>query len=455
MQHSAEELQTQTQAHLANISEALGSGAFQPVRGMLNGLKPVEIAHLLESSPPKSRLALWQLIDVDLEGEVLQELSEENQLYFLKTMDTEEVAAATEDLDDDDVADILQQLPDQIIQQVLAAMSDQNRTRVESLLSYDGSTAGGLMSSDVITARPNLTLDVVLRYLRRHDDLPASTDNIVVVNRDDKYLGLLPVGKLLTSDPNTTVREIMVTDIDPIPATMSDIEVARLFEHHDLISNPVIDEDGKVLGRITIDDVVDVIREEAGHSLMSLAGLDAEGATFASILKTAPRRAVWLGINLITAIVASLVIDSFSETIEKVVALAVLMPIVASMGGVAGNQTLTVVIRGMALGHIGRNNISWLLSREFIVSAMNGVLWAVVMGAIVALWMKDINIAFIIAAAMIISLITAAVTGTLLPLILKKLNIDPALAGGVLLTTVTDVVGFLSFLGLASIFYLQ
>ncbi|GAB1258330.1 magnesium transporter [Aurantivibrio plasticivorans] len=453
MQPSTDQLKAQTQAHLARITDALESGAFQPVRRMLNGLRPVEIAHLLESSPPRSRLALWRLIDKDLEGEVLQELSEENQLYFLNQMNTEEVAAVTEDLDDDDVADILQQLPDQIIQQVLAAMSEQNRERVESLLSYAGDTAGGLMSSDIITVRPNLTLDIVLRYLRRHEELPQSTDNVIVVNRDGKYLGLLTLRKLLTTDPNMTVREVMETDVEAIPADMPDIEVARLFEQHDWVSTPVIDEEGKVLGRITIDDAVDVIREDADHSLMSMAGLDAEGATFASVMKTAPRRAVWLGINLVTAIIASLVIDNFKETIDKIVALAVLMPIVASMGGVAGNQTLTVMIRGMALGHIGRNNINWLLSREFLVSAMNGVLWAVIMGLVVSFWMKDFDIALIIGAAMIISLIAAALAGTLLPIFLKRMEIDPALAGGVLLTTVTDVVGFLSFLGLATMFY--
>jgi magnesium transporter len=453
MQSTAEELQDQTQHQLGKIFEALNSGAFQPIGRMLNGLRPVEIAHLLESSPPKSRLVLWQLVDRDLQGEVLQELSEDIQVDFLKQMDFEQVAAATEALDDDDVTDILQHLPDRVIRQVLAAMSEQNRQRVESLLSYSHDTAGGLMSSDVITIRPRLTLDVVLRYLRRHEELPPSTDNLIVVNRNDEFLGLLPISKLLTTDPAVTVREIMVTDVDPIPAEMPDTEVARLFEHHDWISAPVVDSDGKVLGRITIDDVVDVIREGADHSFMSMAGLDAEEATFAPVLKSTPRRALWLGINLITAVIASVVIHFFEGTIQKVVALAVLMPIVASMGGVAGSQTLTVVIRGMALGQVGRSNINWLLSREFIVSAINGLLLASILGIAVSLVYNDFTIAFIIGVAMIINLTTAAVVGTLLPMLLRAVKVDPALAGGVLLTTVTDVVGFFSFLGLATYFY--
>jgi len=453
MSQSAEQLHSQTQAQLGHILEALDSGALKPIGRMLNSLRPVEIAHLLESSPPKSRIVLWRLVDEELEGEVLQELSEENQIHFLKQMDSEHVAQVTETLDDDDVTDILQHLPNQVIQQVLAAMSEQNRERVESLLTYAADTAGGLMSKDVITVRPNLTLDAVLRYLRRHDELPASTDNIIVVSRNDEFRGILPIRRILTADPNTTVREIMRTDIEAVSADMPESEVARLFEHHDWVSCPVIDDDGKVLGRITIDDVVDVIREDAEHSLLSMAGLDSEGATFAPILKSTPRRAIWLGINLMTAITASAVIQIFDDVIEKVVALAVLMPIVASMGGVAGNQTLTIIIRGMTLGHIGRNNIKWLLSREFIVGALNGLLWAVVMGVLVSIYFNDFTIAIIIALAMTISLTVATVAGTLLPLVLKRINVDPALAGTVLLTTITDVVGFLSFLGLAAHFY--
>lgn len=452
MQSNVEQLHSQTQAHLGEILTALESGTFQPIRRMLNGLRPVQIAHLLESSPPKSRLIIWQLVDQELVGEVLQELSEDIQLQILKQMEPETLAEVTESLDDDDVADILQHLPDTVIQEVLSAMTVQNRERIESLLSYDEDTAGGLMSSDIVTIRPRVTLDVVLRYLRRHEELPASTDNLIVVNDDGEFLGILSLRKLLTTDPNVTVREIMLTDIDPVTADMPSTQVALLFEQNDWVSCPVVDANRKVLGRITIDDVVDVIREDADHSLMSLAGLNEE-ATFAPLFKTTKRRAVWLGINLITAVIASYTVFLFSGAIQENVAFAFLMPIVASMGGVAGNQTITVIIRGMALGQIGRNNINWLLSREFFVGAINGILWAIAAG-LIAWLLSDMGIAIIIAAAMVISLVVAACTATLLPLLLKKLKIDPALAGGVLITTVTDVVGFGSFLGLATYFYL-
>jgi magnesium transporter len=320
-------------------------------------------------------------------------------------------------------------------------------------MTYPDDTAGGLMSTDTITIRPPLTFDVVLRYLRRHADIPPMTDNLIVVNRNDQFIGLLPLNTLLVSEPSSTVRERMITDIPPIPADMPDDEVARLFERNDWVSAPVVDGQGRLLGRITIDDVVDVIREDADHSLKSMAGLAEDLDTFAPVFYTASRRALWLGINLLTAFLAASVINLFQDAIEKVVALAVLMPIVASMGGVAGTQTLTVMVRGMALGHIGKHNESWLISRELAVGLLNGILWAAVVAVAASLWFDDWNIGLIIAAAMVISLLTAALTGASLPLLLKRMKIDPALAGGVVLTTVTDVVGFLSFLGLATWFY--
>ncbi|MGK0441926.1 MAG: magnesium transporter [Pseudohongiellaceae bacterium] len=451
MPHSADH--SPSRKNLDTLNRALSSGTFIETRRMLNSLPRTEVAHLIESSPPKTRTVLWQLINTHIEGEILPHLSDEVQSQFLSQMDADQVAAATEGLEPDDIADILQQLPGQVIREVLSSMGHQDRQRVEQVLSYPEDTAGGLMNTDVITVRPKITLDVVARYLRRHDELPATTDNLYVVNRRDEFIGQLSLTKILVSDPSVTVREVMDTDVDPIHASLDDGEVAHLFERHDWVSAPVVNDDGKLLGRITIDDVVDVIREDADHSFMSMAGLDEDEDTFAPIIKAAPRRAIWLGVNLITAFIASGVINLFQDTIDKVVALAVLMPIVASMGGVAGTQTLTVVIRGMAMGHISSNNSGWLINRELWVGFVNGIAWSIVVAIAVTLWFDDTTIGAIIAAAMVINLVTAAVAGATLPLMLKKMNIDPALAGTVALTTVTDVVGFLSFLGLATLAY--
>lgn len=436
------------------LADALDSGEFQQIRFVLNhSLRPAEVARLIEKSPPKERQILWNLINTDLEGEVLQDLGDDVQAEILSRMDATEVLAITESLDTDDMADVIQQLPNTVMKELLRIMDKQNRKRVEQVLSYPEDTAGGLMNTDTVTIRPDISVETALRYIRRHKEIPEMTDSLIVVSRKDSYIGILPLTKLLVSDPNITVREIMVTEIEPISATMPDNEVAVLFEQHDLVSAPVIDDDGRLLGRITIDDVVDVIREDADHSLMSMAGLDEDEDTFAPVMKTTRRRALWLGINLITAFVASAVIGLFEETIDKVVALAVLMPIVASMGGIAGSQTLTLVIRGQALGHVEKSNANWLLSREMIVGAMNGLLWALVVAAVAIVWFQDTTIGIIIALSIVINLIAGAMAGTLLPLGLKAVGIDPALAGSVLLTTITDVVGFFTFLGLATVFY--
>jgi magnesium transporter len=453
MSNSNEQLQTQK--HLDTLNEALQSGTFLQVRRLIKSLNSADLAHLLESSPPRTRQVLWTLVDKESDGEVLQWLSSDIQAQLLSGMNAEEVVALTEGLDTDDIVDILQHLPDRVTQEVLQSMSIQDRQRVEQVLSYDEDTAGGLMNTDTITVRPSHTLDVVLRYLRRHDEIPDMTDSLIVVNRQDKYLGLLPLNVILVSDPNMTVREVMSSDSMPIPVGMSDTEVALLFERNDWISAPVVGEDNRLLGRITVDDVIDVIREDSDHSLMSMAGLGEEEDTFAPVIKASPRRAIWLTINLATAFIAAAVINLFDDTLEHLVALAVLMPVVASMGGVAGSQTLTVVVRGIALGQIGRSNTSWLLNRELILALINGVLMSLIASGVCWLWFDDPWIGAIIAAALIINLLAAAFAGVTLPIVLKSLKIDPALAGSVALTTVTDAVGFLSFLGLATLYYLR
>ncbi|MGH1431222.1 MAG: magnesium transporter [Neptuniibacter sp.] len=446
--------QNESMSQLDKLNEALDSGELRQVRFTLNNtLRPTEVARIIEKSPPKERQILWNLVSSDLEADVLQHLSDEIQADILSRMDTEEVLALTESLESDDMVDVLQQLPNRVMKETLKIMDKQNLRRVEKLLSYPEDTAGGLMNTDTTTVRPDITIETALRYMRRHDEIPEMTDSLIVVSRKDSFIGLLPLTKLLVSDPTITIREIMITDIEPINASMPDDQVALLFEEHDLVSAPVVDDQGKLLGRITIDDVVDVIREDADHSLMSMAGLDEDEDTFAPVMKTTRRRAVWLGINLLTAFIASAVIGIFEDTIEKVVALAVLMPIVASMGGIAGSQTLTLVIRGQALGHVERSNAGWLLNREMIVGTLNGILWAAVIAVIATAWFQDINIGIIIALAIVINLVAGAIAGTLLPVGLKSMGIDPALAGSVLLTTITDVVGFFAFLGLATVFY--
>jgi len=441
------------EAELKKLNDALEHGVSPELRTMLNTLPPADTAHLLESSPPKLRSLLWRLVDREQEGDVLQELSEEVRQFFLERMNIAELKAITEGQDVDDIVDLLQQLPDTITRQVLDSMNSQDRLRVEAVLAYPEDSAGGMMNTDTITIRPNNTVDVVLRYLRRHEGIPDNTDSLLVVSRRDRYIGRLPLTRLLTTEPGATVREVMLTDLDPIPADMEDTQVAQLFERQDLISAPVVDKNGKLLGRITIDDVVDVIREDAEHSMMSMAGLDDDEDTFAPALRTARRRAVWLGVNLVTAFIAASVIGLFQETIDKVVALAVLMPIVAGMGGNAGSQALTLVIRGMALGQVSTTNLRWLLSRELVAGFLNGLLWATLVAAIAWFWFGDPLISLVIACAMVINLSVAVITGAALPVLLKSLNIDPALAGSIILTTISDVVGFFSFLGLATIFF--
>ena len=431
---------------------ALRSGTLADVAGMLAEMSPGDVAYLISSSPPDYRDLLLGLLEPDQEVLVVNELPDDLRNATLLDREPEALAEIVEQLDEDDVADILHELPDEVTGQVLAILDEQSRQRLQKVLSFPDDVAGGLMSTDVITIRADLTLDVVLRYLRRHSEIPPNTDNLIVVNRNDRFVGLLPLSTVLVSDPAISVREMMITDQDAINAEVSATEVARRFERNDWISAPVVDDEGKLLGRITIDDVVDVIREEADHSLTSLARL-AEEDTFATAWQSAPRRAVWLGVNLATALLASSVINLFQGTIEKVVALAVLMPIVASMGGIAGTQSLTILIRAMAMGQINDRNQLWLVGRESLVGLLNGVLWALVIAVTASLWFDDAVLGIIIGCAMLINLITAGVAGAGLPIVLRRLQVDPALAGGVLVTTITDVIGFLAFLGLATLFY--
>ena len=443
------------QANLERINLALSQGAIARARQLINeDLAAPDIAHLLSSVPPKQRTILWNLVEAEeLAADVLAYLGEEERSEIVARLEPEELANLIESFEFDDKVDLLQELPESVIEEVLLSMDSQDRQRVEDVLSYDEDSAGGLMNTDVVTVRPDITVDVVLRYIRRYRELPPMTDNLWVVNRRDEFIGQVPISKILISDHNTTIREIMQTEVEPLIVSTHEDEVAQRFERLDLVSAPVVNESGKLLGRITIDDVVDVIRASADHSLMSQAGLDEDEDIFAPLVRTVKRRSVWLGINLLTAFLASGVIGMFEATLQQVVALAILMPVVASMGGIAGTQALTIVIRGMALGRVGSANIRALVSREVLIGTANGLFWSLVVGFAAFLWFGDFTLGYVIALAIIVNLIVAAVVGTLLPGYLKSLQIDPALAGGVILTTVTDVVGFFCFLGIATLVY--
>lgn len=409
---------------------------------------------MLESLPTAKRKLLWRFIELEDEGEILLEVGDEVRESLLEDMDTAELVAISARLDIDDLADFVQSLPGTVTNEVLQSMDKQYRDRLESVLSYPEDSAGGLMDLDAITVRADVTLDVVLRFLRKKGHMPRHIDRIIIIDRFGFYQGVLPVRVLLTRDPDTLVATVMRTDVDVINVHESASNVARLFEDHDLISAPVVDDNNRLLGRITIDDVVDVIREDAEQTVMSMAGLSQEDDFFSPVIRSIRRRWLWLGINLATAFLASWVAGQFADTLDQIVTLAILMTIVPSMGGIAGSQTLTLVIRGQALGQIGTGNTRWILTKEAIVGLLNGLLWSVVVALIAYLWFGDGRVGLIIGLALIVNMSAAALAGVLIPIGLKRFNIDPALAGGVILTTITDVVGLMAFLGLATLFLL-
>ncbi|KID57860.1 magnesium transporter [Pseudoalteromonas luteoviolacea] len=446
--------QDYTLEQLQQVTKAINSGQFVQVRQTLAEIPPCDTALLLESSPHKIRTTLWQLVDPDIQGDVLEELSEDVRLSIIAKMEPELIAAATEDMDDDDLGEVLRSLPVPIYQDVISAMDSQDRARATQALSYNEGSAGALMNGDTITIRPDVSLDVVLRYLRLKEELPQGTDDLYVVDKENHFLGSLPIGILLTNPPDKLVQELMNEERETIPVTMAESEVAQLFERHNWISAPVVDDHTQLLGRITIDDIVDVIREDAEHSLMSMAGLEDEEDTFAPVMKSSQRRSIWLGINLLTALLAAFVASFFESTLDILPILAVLNGIVPSMGGVAGSQTLTLVIRGIALGHVNQTNQKFLLGKELAIGALNGVLWSLLIAGVVALWQWDFKLGAVIAFAMFMNLVAAGIAGASIPLILKRMKIDPALAGSVVLTTVTDIVGIFAFLGTATWFLL-
>jgi magnesium transporter len=419
---------------------------------MVAAMHPAEIANLIESLPPAQREVVWNFVEPEIEGDVLVELSDDVRQAVIDGMDAEELLAAAEGMELDDLADLVGDLPETVSLQLVKSMDAQDRDRLNTVLAHEPDTAGGLMNTDAVSVRADVTVEVVLRYLRMRGELPDKTDRLFVAARDDVYLGTVALTRLLTEDPEKPIGDILDTDTTRITLDTNAHEVARLFQDRDLVSAAVVDGTGKLVGRITVDDVVDVIREEAAHEVMAASGLRDEEDVFAGVIPSTRRRLLWLGINLLTAFLAAAVVSRFEGTIEKVAALAALMPIVASMGGIAGTQTVTLIIRGIALGQVEWVNARWLLWKEIAVGGLNGIIWAIVVGSVTIAWFGTWKISAIIAAATLINLVAAAAVGVVVPLLLRRMRIDPALSAGVILTTFTDCIGFATLLGLGALF---
>ncbi|MFM9269884.1 magnesium transporter [Halomonas elongata] len=439
---------------LSRIHLALEQERLEWVDDVIADLEPAEVALLLESLPPNERFRLWERVPQEIDGEVLLHVHDEVRATLIEDMDHAEIVAATSGLDTTDLAELFEDLPRQVAEDMLRSMDELQRARLQETLAFEEDSAGRLMRTDTIAVRADVNLETVQRFLRWKESVPDNTDALMVIDREGRFMGTLPLARLVANEPDVAVVNLMDSEVDSIQVTMKSRDVATLFQTHDLVSAPVVDDRGMLLGRVVIDDIVDVIRENSEQALMNMAGLDEEEDLFAPVLPSAKRRAVWLGINLLTAFLAAGVIGLFENALEKIVALAVLMPIVASMGGIAGSQTLTLAIRGLALGQISRTNSQWLLRKEVGIAALNGLLWALVVASLAVLWFDSLAIGGIIASALVINMLAAGVAGIVIPLLLRRFGLDPALSGSVVLTTVTDVVGFMSFLGLATVFLL-
>ena len=437
---------------LQNLMTALEASSHKEAIDQLKDLHPGEIALLLEAIKPKDRTVVWPGIETSIQGEVLKEVNEDVQSQLIDEMSVEDLVKATEKLDTDDLADIVPNLPESAVHSLLLTLDYKHREHLNKVLEYPEDSAGGLMNTDFITVRPDVSISAVIRYLRLLKEMPVDTDQVFVVDRNFTYLGSLLISTLLTEEPEQVIMSLINSDFSkPIHADTDEGEVALLFEQRNLISAPVIDENNQLVGRITIDDVVDVIRDQAEHSVMSMVGLDEDEDVFAPIFQSTMRRSIWLGVNLVTAFIAVYFIGLFEATLQQKIALAILMPVVASMGGIAGTQTLIIVTRGIATGRVTTANIKSLINKEVAVSGLNGIIWSIVIALVTYYWFTDVVLSVVIGLAIIVNLVVAAFSGAFLPLLLTRLKIDPALAGGVILTTITDVIGFVAFLGLAAL----
>ena len=445
-------METYNQEKIFEILSKKSEDKFIQIQRILSKMDSHEIAHCLESTPSEQRKVIWSIIDKSNEADVLSELGEEIQQDLFDEISNEELLDLVQNLELDEMVDILQNLPQQRISFLLSKMTKIDRKRVEMVLEYPEDSAGGLLNNDIISVQQDSTLNLVLEYLRSIGDIPENTDKLFVVSKNNNFIGELKISKIISSNPELKVSDVMNDKPHSFMVNESDKEVSKFFEQNDLISAAVVNDKNELIGRITIDDVVDVIIEDADQNFLSMAGIAED--TFSPPARAARRRIVWLGLNLITAFVAALAINIFQDAIDKIVYLAVLMPIVASMGGVAATQTLTIVLRGLTLEQISNSNLGWLFKRELAVAILNGIILSLIISLVTYVWFNQLILSALIAAAMIINLLSSVVAGVFVPIILRRLNQDPAIAGSVIVTTVTDVVGFVSFLGLATIFLL-
>lgn len=426
----------------------------EEIKQLLDKLHPADIAYILEALPLEERLIIWNLVKTEYDGDVLLETSDAVRESLITDMDSDELVAAAEQLDADEIADLAPDLPREVIDDVFWSLSLAEREQLRAAMSYPEDAVGALMDFDVITIRENVKLEVVLRYLRRLDELPDHTDQLFVVDRNIHLKGVLLISRLLVSDPDLEVAQIMTLEMVKLHPDDNAEQAAHAFERYDLVSASVVDSDGKLLGRVTVNTVLDFIREKAENEALNLAGLSEEEDLFAPVLKSVKNRWVWLAVNLVTAFIASRVIGIFEDSIEKLVALAALMPIIAGIGGNSGNQTITMIVRALALGQVSTDNAWKLIAKEIGVSAVNGLIWGIVVGVFTYVIYQNASLGLVMTMAMILNLLLAALLGVLIPLTLRKLGRDPALGSSVMITAVTDSGGFFIFLGLATIILL-
>jgi magnesium transporter len=434
------------------VSDVLVRQNLAELQHKLDELHSADVAHILEALPLNDRLTVWQLVKAERDGDILLEVSDSVRETLIADMDDHEILAAAREMDPDELADLAAELPRGVVHGLMESLDAEQRERVRSALSYEEGQVGALMDFEMVTIREDVSLEVVLRYLRRLKELPGHTDKLFVVDYDGILKGVLPIKRLLVNDPEKQVAEIMANDPVSFNPDEDAYDAAQAFERYDLISAPVVDNEGKLIGRLTIDEMVDLIREESEAEVLNMAGLREEEDIFASVWKSLRNRWAWLAVNLITAFIASRVIGLFEGSIEKLVALAALMPIVAGIGGNSGNQTITMIVRAMALDQLGPGNTKRLLRKELSVSLINGIIWGGVIGGVAWLLYDSWSLGLVMTGAMTLNLLLSALMGVLIPMTLTRLGRDPALGSSVMITAVTDSGGFFIFLGLASIF---